>query len=489
MKNAEVVCDACEARMRLSEGLLSRIAGKTGRITCKQCDNKIALDAKGAVLRVTQGGSLLDLDLEVLELEEAPRSGLDLIDPAFSEFPAEIKMKEAELPVQNSNPADDSEAISLEAARPSGSSATSIPPPLPSDLQEKRRRSIAAQMEAPVPEGVRRDEDSLTPHSLGEDDDLPELEHAPPSSPFASERDETFRSLYAAKEPEPALAPAFSSTPAPPHKSGRRALDAPLTPGAVVLGSDGKLHNRAEFGSGAGGSTWLPWTVAAVSLLALGISLTAQVSGDFRQTLTSRSDDPDSSMTNYGVIEPVEFHAGEPKEPNGSLAQDEISEEVLPSVKEPRSMLTPSSSQTKEALTSGAAAQPVKTVAPKKSSRSDAPEPSPSESPEQDKTPQGTEEETPQEVLEPLFNQAAASTSLAEASALAQSCRRSGDPAGQATVVVTFAASGRVTRTLVTGLHFAGTPLGGCIAGRFRTATVPAFTGDPVTLTHEVSIQ
>src|SRR5690606_1236124 len=96
----------------------------------------------------------------------------------------------------------------------SGSGATSIPPPLPSDLQEKRRQSIAAKMAAPVPDGFRPDEDSLAPHSYGEDDDLPELEHAPPSAPFASERDETFRSLYP-KQAEPQLAPAFSSTPSP----------------------------------------------------------------------------------------------------------------------------------------------------------------------------------------------------------------------------------------------------------------------------------
>lgn len=490
MNNVEVVCDACEARMRLSEGLLDRISGKTGRITCKQCANKIALDARGEELRVTSGGSLLAVDLEVEELEEVPHSGLDLIDPAFSEFPAEIKMKEEEFPDHSPDLSRSVPMTAQVSAAASGSGATSIPPPLPSDLQEKRRQSIAAKMEAPVPDGFRPDEDSLTPHSLGEEDDLPELEHAPPSAPFASERDETFRSLYP-KQPEPQLAPAFSSTPSPPHKPSKPIGIAPLTPSAVVLGPDGKLHNRAEFGgSGSGGSTWLPWTVAAIALLALGVSLTAQLSGDFRQTLTSRADDPDASMMNYGEVDPAASHPGGLKE----LVQEDVVEEV-PVVEEDAAKQSSAPAvpdapvQAKVKGPSDGVVPSTKAPAMKKSNPSDEEETSPKDEPEQDVASSDEEETTAVEEPAPLFNQAAASTSFAEASALAQSCRLSGDPAGRATVVVTFANSGRVTRALVTGLHFAGTSMGGCIAGRFRSATVPAFSGDPVTVTRQVNIQ
>jgi hypothetical protein len=233
--------------------------------------------------------------------------------------------------------------------------------------------------------------------------------------------------------------------------------------------------------------------VAAVSLLALGISLTAQVSGDFRQILTSRADDPDSSMTNYGEFDPTAPHVGGLKELSASVVQEDVVEEV-PSVensaKEGSAPAPPTSAmQIKEKPLSGAIVPPAKAAATMKTNPSDAKEATAEEDPQDDIVGPNEDQTTPAEEPAPLFNQAAASTSFAEASVLAQSCRRSGDPAGRATVVVTFANSGRVTRALVTGLHFAGTSLGGCIAGRFRSATVPAFSGDPVTVTREVNIQ
>jgi hypothetical protein len=75
-----------------------------------------------------------------------------------------------------------------------------------------------------------------------------------------------------------------------------------------------------------------------------------------------------------------------------------------------------------------------------------------------------------------------------EATALASGCRSPSDPTGSATVVVTFAPSGRVTRAAVTGEPFAGTTTGGCIASRFRSARVPEFSGDYVTVKKTVTI-
>jgi hypothetical protein len=87
------------------------------------------------------------------------------------------------------------------------------------------------------------------------------------------------------------------------------------------------------------------------------------------------------------------------------------------------------------------------------------------------------------------FDASAANASLAEAQARASSCRKSDDPSGVAQVTITFAPSGRVTTALVAGPPFAGTPTGGCVASTLRSARVPAFVGDPVTVRKTVTIQ
>jgi hypothetical protein len=55
-------------------------------------------------------------------------------------------------------------------------------------------------------------------------------------------------------------------------------------------------------------------------------------------------------------------------------------------------------------------------------------------------------------------------------------------------VQVTFAPSGRVTSATVMGPPFAGTAVGGCVAGAFRRAKVPAFSGNPVTVSKSFAI-
>jgi hypothetical protein len=87
------------------------------------------------------------------------------------------------------------------------------------------------------------------------------------------------------------------------------------------------------------------------------------------------------------------------------------------------------------------------------------------------------------------FDASAANASLAEAQARASSCRKPDDPSGVAQVTITFAPSGRVTTAVVAGPPFAGTPTGGCVASTLRSARVPAFVGDPVTVRKTVTIQ
>jgi len=76
------------------------------------------------------------------------------------------------------------------------------------------------------------------------------------------------------------------------------------------------------------------------------------------------------------------------------------------------------------------------------------------------------------------FNMGAAKASLGAIAGAVQGCKR-GDTTGSGRVVVTFAPSGAVQSAAVTDPPFAGTPTGSCVASRFRSAHVPAFSGSP----------
>ncbi|MEO8906392.1 MAG: zinc-ribbon domain-containing protein [Polyangiaceae bacterium] len=86
------------------------------------------------------------------------------------------------------------------------------------------------------------------------------------------------------------------------------------------------------------------------------------------------------------------------------------------------------------------------------------------------------------------FDKGAAVAALGAAAANAGSCKKPDGPTGSGKVSVTFAPSGRATMTNVAGA-FAGTEVGGCVARLFRSAKVPAFAGDPVTVSKSFSIE
>jgi hypothetical protein len=86
------------------------------------------------------------------------------------------------------------------------------------------------------------------------------------------------------------------------------------------------------------------------------------------------------------------------------------------------------------------------------------------------------------------FDQGAAKAALGGAMGQATGCKAAGDPSGVARVSVTFAPSGRVTQAMVQGPPFAGTATGGCIARAFKSASVPPFSGDPVTVQKTVNM-
>jgi outer membrane biosynthesis protein TonB len=80
------------------------------------------------------------------------------------------------------------------------------------------------------------------------------------------------------------------------------------------------------------------------------------------------------------------------------------------------------------------------------------------------------------------FDRAAALSALSSAATSAQSCRKADGPTGAGRIAVTFANNGSATTANVEGPPFAGTPVGGCVAARFRGAHVPPFGGAPVTV-------
>jgi predicted Zn finger-like uncharacterized protein len=88
----------------------------------------------------------------------------------------------------------------------------------------------------------------------------------------------------------------------------------------------------------------------------------------------------------------------------------------------------------------------------------------------------------------PPFDKAAAIAALSAAAANAGSCKTPDGPTGGGKVSITFMPSGRATNTQVSG-DLAGTAVGGCVARLFRSAKVPAFSGDAVTVSKSFSVQ
>lgn len=86
------------------------------------------------------------------------------------------------------------------------------------------------------------------------------------------------------------------------------------------------------------------------------------------------------------------------------------------------------------------------------------------------------------------FDKGAAAAAVGGAKGAASGCKQEGGPQGNARVSITFAPSGRVSSASVEGPPFAGTPVGGCVASKFRGIKVPAFTGAPVTVRATVPI-
>ncbi|MCL2724358.1 MAG: zinc-ribbon domain-containing protein [Polyangiaceae bacterium] len=75
------------------------------------------------------------------------------------------------------------------------------------------------------------------------------------------------------------------------------------------------------------------------------------------------------------------------------------------------------------------------------------------------------------------FNRGAAAAALGNVNV--QACKKPDGPTGSGHVIVTFNPDGTVGTAVVDGGPFPGTAVGGCVAGKFRSAHVPAFAGGP----------
>jgi predicted Zn finger-like uncharacterized protein len=80
------------------------------------------------------------------------------------------------------------------------------------------------------------------------------------------------------------------------------------------------------------------------------------------------------------------------------------------------------------------------------------------------------------------FDRAAALSALSAAATAAQSCKKPDGPTGSGRIAVTFANNGTATTANVEGPPFAGTPVGGCVAARFRSVHIPPFGGSVITV-------
>jgi hypothetical protein len=76
------------------------------------------------------------------------------------------------------------------------------------------------------------------------------------------------------------------------------------------------------------------------------------------------------------------------------------------------------------------------------------------------------------------FDRGAAAAALGAVNV--SSCKKSDGPTGSGHVSVTFSPDGSVSTAVVDQPPFAGTAVGGCVAGKYRGARVPAFSGGNV---------
>ncbi len=80
------------------------------------------------------------------------------------------------------------------------------------------------------------------------------------------------------------------------------------------------------------------------------------------------------------------------------------------------------------------------------------------------------------------FDRGAAAAALGTIASSLGSCKKGDNPSGPGHVKITFAPNGTVKAVDVDQPPYAGTSVGGCVAGKFRSAHVPAFAGSAISV-------
>jgi len=479
MKPIEIVCGLCTVTMRLSDDLLERVQGHAGRITCKRCGNKVAIDARGSFLVVKRGGQLV---------EETTRPGPFFSDQSAlsSEPDVTVAQHFSEFPSEDTSSLDGPPSSEVPSVR------ISMAPPVSDELKARRAASRATvaspvrrAMEAPPP--WRDDGDSLSPHSFGET--APASEDSPlrlpddfKSSPMSpSLRDETFKSLY----PEPQrIYPSRSGESRFARKIRENAPKAPkLSLPPQSMGQQLPMLEKAPPARASNPNSWAPWPLAAAAMAGLVInvilgprgqehSAAPAVAHQDQATAPSVAEQTRALRGSFDKLSFLVFDA----DANENWVEVTAVDAVTPKLVTISSASVAAHAQRETARSKSDA--PTDDTAPASAHTAQAESPLPSSPGEQ---------APPEEIIQ--FSPSAAAEAMQQAAALSSSCRRPGDPSGMARLTVTFAPSGRVTSAQVSGPPFAGTSTTGCIAKQFRSSRVPAFSGERVTMTKVVTIQ
>ncbi len=475
MKVVEIVCESCERSMSLGRGVLTHIAGRTGRVSCQGCGNRIVFDARHEELRVLQGGFQIESSDELVQeseegIDDRP---LNTRDATFASlYPSALLVhsssQESELARRNRL---NTPRPPLKRGREQKPAVHEAFPPSAADLL----RSPSTRPVSPALVASSR---------------LPPIP-TPPSAHVRGKVPPPPRTLLSAR---PLSQAGPTSVPVPSeHPGSERHSEVP------VLTS---LRPKAT-------SSFSSWAVAASLGLALGTALGAN---------QLKLDAPSWSLLGAGDGEAVDVDGGRlaPTKGAASFARAELPlagehAQLSARVESPIPPAPGVEAVHLEELLDEPAPRAVQDSPPlvRRKSKSDlAPVPqvsvpslSPSASNEanandpevgpktEDVTEIGAIEEELSLVPAP-FSPSLASGALVSAASIASgSCLAEGESSGRAKVTVTFAPSGRVTQALVSGAPFAGTPTGSCLAAQFRSVRIAAFTGEHVTVSKTVRIR
>ncbi len=258
------------------------------------------------------------------------------------------------------------------------------------------------------------------------------------------------------------LAPVAMGTAPDAAAKGRNASSTP------AVASPSEAPRSGAKGSSRSITPWilLPVVAMAAAVVMVWRSRTTDPPADIPVVVTAQQGQRDPVPT---VTPPPATSTGEPS-PSTTTATVEAKEP-------PRSSDTPPSSPTawKPPATSTTTSSPATTSPPAATSVTTPPTAPTTTSAPTTPPPAGNE-----------FNTAAAKAALRNAAGAASGCPS--DKPGVASVAITFAPSGRVTSSQVSG-SFAGTTTGGCIASAMRGASVPPFEGGPVSVNWKVTIR